>query len=587
MRSILTAVSILLLSSANLLGQQSDSQSNSKLPPAKAMLSSALCGKGTFLISLAGSSIGLETTEVKCVENGFQIVAQTNLKIPGAPVDVHTDYEIDKSGAPIRFVSKGSLAQKPLDQEITFKDGKATITTKDGAQEMAFQPGASFVMSNTPYMIALIAARYDVSRGGAQQIPVFPNMSATVERTARDEVQPIGSLAGPKPTAFDRYLMNVGQGTLVVWADMQGRIAVISVPMQKFVSVRDEYSSFAEPLSAALVSSMKELRPDYSAPKDAPFTAEEVKIKVKNFVLAGTLLVPKTGTRPFPAVITSTGSGQQTRDEPIPYPNLKEFKPFRQIAEYLAARGIAVLRVDDRGVGDSTGLETLEQATTFDFADDVRAQVAYLRTRSEIDPARISIVGHSEGGIIAPLVAASDPKIAAIVLLAGTGKRGDEVLLYQMNRPLELNAAMPEAEKAKERAANRAIIQTVIDGGDTSKLPTIFHFRWTKVFLTYDPLATIRKVRSPILIMQGALDQQVTQDQAELIASSARAAGNKQVMVQIFPTLNHFFLPSKSGDESEYSSLEATSLGEDVLKTMGDWLLFKLQRSDPAPVKAR
>jgi dienelactone hydrolase len=478
---------------------------------------------------------------------------------------------------------KGMMALTPVDQTIVFKDGKATVTTKEGSHEVLYQPGASFIVSNASYMLPLVAARYDVARGGVQTISIFPNATAAMERTARDEVQPVGALAGPKPTAFDRYVLTVGPTTIIMWADMQGRIAVISSPIQKFVSVREEYAGFVEPLQAALASVLKGLKPDYSAPPDAPFTAEEVNIKVKDYVLAGTLLLPKNGARPFPIVVTSTGSGQQTRDEPVPFQNLKDYRPFRQIAEHLASRGIAVLRVDDRGVGDSTGLDTLEQATTFDFADDVRVQVAYLRTRREIDPTRIAIIGHSEGGIIAPMVAASDPKIAAIVLMAGTGKRGDEVLLFQMNRPIELNPAMSDVEKAKARAANQQILRTVIDGGDTSKLPPLFRFKWTKVFLTYDPLPTIRKVKQPIFIVQGALDQQVTPEQADLLAKAAQAAGNKDVMVRMFPTLNHLFLPSKTGDLSEYSSLEVRVLGDDLLKAIGDWLLFKLQRSDPGP----
>src|SRR3954454_10369364 len=124
---------------------------------------------------------------------------------------------------------------------------------------------------------------------------------------------------------------------------------------------------------------------DYSAPPDALYTAEEVTVNAKGYTLAGTFLMPKPGAPPSPAVITITGSGQQTRDEPLPLPGLEKYKPMRQIAESLASRGIAVLRVDDRGVGQSGGRETLQDATTSGFADDVRAEVAYLRTRSEID----------------------------------------------------------------------------------------------------------------------------------------------------------------------------------------------------------
>lgn len=582
MRLLLLSLLLTLLMPGFLYAQQTRPQ----LPAPAPLLSPALCGKGVFLISLSGTSVGREAFDVKCVEGvGYAASAQTNIKLPGALIDVETSIELDKAASPTKFTSKGTMLGSPVDQTITFKDGKANITTQGGAQEILYEQGASFIMSNVQYLLAFVAARYDTARGGEQSISIFPNLSAKMERTARDEVQPAGVAAAPKPTAFDRYTLQLGGAALVLWADMQGRIVVISLPEQKYISVREEYASFAEPLHAALASVMKNLKPDYSAPPDAPFTAEEVKIKVKDYQLAGTLLLPKSGARPFPVVVTSTGSGQQTRDEPMPFQNLKDYKPFRQIAEHLAARGIAVLRVDDRGVGDSTGLETLDKTTTFDFADDVRAQVAYLRTRRELDPKRIAIVGHSEGGVIAPLVAASDPQIAAIVLLAGTGKRGDAVLLYQMNRPIELNQAMTEEEKTKARMENERILRTVIEGGDTSKLPALFRFAWTTAFLTYDPIPTIRKVRQPILIVQGALDRQVTADQAGLLAKAAREAGNKDVMVRVFPKLNHLFLPAVTGDESEYNSLETSRIGDDVIKIIGDWLLFKLQKSEPAPVR--
>jgi dipeptidyl aminopeptidase/acylaminoacyl peptidase len=323
---------------------------------------------------------------------------------------------------------------------------------------------------------------------------------------------------------------------------------------------------------------------DYSAPPDAPYTAEEVTVTAKGYTLAGTLLLPKSGARPFPAVITITGSGQQTRDEPIPLPGLEKYKPMRQIAEALASRGIAVLRVDDRGVGGSGGRETLQDATTSGFADDVRAEVAYLRTRSEIDPKRIALVGHSEGGIIAPMIAATDPQIAAIVLMAGTAKTGAQISTDQLNDALERMPNMSAEEKEKQRAQQQEIIHAVQTGGDLSKYPAQVRLPWVKEFWTYDPLPTIRKVRQPILIVQGALDRQVTAEQAGMLEKAAREGGNKDVTVQAFPNLNHLFLPAKTGAFSEYSTLEQKTIGDDVLKVLGDWLEGKLK---PAAKPAR
>jgi dienelactone hydrolase len=316
---------------------------------------------------------------------------------------------------------------------------------------------------------------------------------------------------------------------------------------------------------------------DYSAPPNAPFTAEEVTVTLKGYSLAGTLLLPKNGKRPFPAAITITGSGQQTRDEPIPFPGLEKYRPMRQIAEVLAARGIAVLRVDDRGVGGSGGRDTLMTATTSSFADDVREEIAYLRSRREIDPKRIALVGHSEGGIIAPMIAATDPQLAAIVLMAGGGKRGDQISMEQLNDVLDRTPGVTPEVKRQKLAEEQEIIHAVQTGVDLSKYPAQVRLPWVKEFWTYDPLATIRKVHQPILILQGGVDRQITADQAALLEQSAHEGGNKDVTVHVFPNLNHLFLSATTGAVSEYSTLKTTDIADDVLKILGDWLVVKLK----------
>lgn len=537
------------------------------------LLSPAICGKGVFQLILGDKTAGREEFEIKCQpDGGYLVNAHTVLDLPGAASDLNTTLEVDKSGEPMSSTAKGTVSGQPFDQSLVIKTTTATLTTNGNVREFPFTKGTALFGGNLFYMLQFVLARYDVAQGGTQQLTGFPNTGIKVTRETRDEVRPIDS----SPNTFDRYSIVIGPSEIVAWVDNKGRVANIVVPFQKFAAVREEYSSLLPQFKSILSAKLKEPEVDYSAPPGAPFTAEEVSVEAKGFALSGTLLLPKEGKGPFPAVITITGSGQQTRDEYLPIPGLEKYRPFRQIAEALAARGIAVLRVDDRGVGKSKGRETLEKSTSADFADDVRAQVNYLRKRSDIDPKRIALVGHSEGGVIAPIVAASDPNIAALVLMAGTAKRGDAIIEYQLNQALESDKMIAEEVRAKGRDDNRKMLRRLVEGGEGPEAPEALKGAWMKYFLTYDPLPTIRKVRQPILILQGAIDRQVTADQAELLERAARESGNKDVTARVYPDLNHLFLPAKTGAPSEYSSLSTNTIGGDVMNLLGDWLQQKL-----------
>jgi len=568
MRRVITSILLIALAAATLQAQQ-------KLPPA-ALLSNSVCGKGVFIFWLGDQQIGREEFDIKCQpDGGYSASGHTELKVPGAMIDLNTTLEVDKNAEPLTSIAKGTINGKPFDQSVTVKAGTATITTNGGSKELTFVKGSSLVGGNIFYMNQFLLARYDAARGGVQELPIFPNISAKTERVSRDDLEATGIAASPAPVAFDRYSITIGLSNAVAWVDARGRIAALAIPLQNFAAVREDYVAFVPSFKAKLAATMKEPAVDYSAPAGAPFTAEEVTVDAKGFTLAGTLLLPKT-VKPAPVVIMITGSGQQTRDEFLPIPGLEKYRPFRQIAEALASRGVAVLRVDDRGVGGSTGRDTLKTATSADFADDVRAQAEFLRKRSDIDPARIALVGHSEGGMIGPMVAANDPRIAAVVLMAGPGKRGDEIIAYQVNQGLESDPTLTDEAKAKKRAEQQEALRKTIDSSDTSASSDPMRSAWMKYFLQYDPLPTIRKVLQPILILQGEIDRQVTADQAEIIASAARQAGNRDVTARVFPGLNHLFLPAKTGAPGEYSSLSASTIPDDVMKQLTDWLVEKL-----------
>lgn len=307
-------------------------------------------------------------------------------------------------------------------------------------------------------------------------------------------------------------------------------------------------------------------RPDYGAPAGAPYTAEEVTVKTPaGHVLTGTLTLPKDAKGKIPAVVTITGSGQQDRDEYIPL--VPNYRLFRQVADTLGRRGIAVLRLDDRAINGSGG--DVQKATSADFADDIRAGVAFLRGRSEINGARIALVGHSEGGMIAPLVASTDPTLAGIVLMAGPAYTGRRIIDFQLKNAVMGNntIASSDAEKSKTLASLIANFDST-----TAKVP------WMAYFLTYDPVPTARKVKVPVLILQGGTDQQVTPDQAPVLQQAFKAGGNKDVTMVVFKDRNHLFLHDPSGFPAGYVKLPDGRIDGDVMGTLADWLAKRLAR---------
>jgi pimeloyl-ACP methyl ester carboxylesterase len=335
--------------------------------------------------------------------------------------------------------------------------------------------------------------------------------------------------------------------------------------------------------------------------KPYPYSDEEVTFEnaAGKFKLAGTLTLPK-GKGPFPAVVLVSGSGPQDRDE-----TLLGHKPFLVLADHLTRSGIAVLRYDDRGVGKSGGKH--DTATSADFATDAFSAVTFLRSRKEIDSKRIGVMGYSEGGLIAPIVAAEHPdEIAFIVLLAGPGVPGDEVLQLQQQVILKamgvdeptrkfsaklMATIMPAAKesgpaderKKKIEAAATAFLEGL--SADDKKLLgetgskaaaaglTRLGDHWMQYFLSFDPRPTLGKVKCPVLAVNGELDLQVVPDQnVESIAKSVKAGGNDRVVTKIFPKLNHLFQHAKTGSPNEYGQIEET-FSPEALDFITNWLL--------------
>jgi pimeloyl-ACP methyl ester carboxylesterase len=326
--------------------------------------------------------------------------------------------------------------------------------------------------------------------------------------------------------------------------------------------------------------------------KPYPYTEEEVVYENKpgGAKLAGTLTVPP-GKGPFPAVLLITGSGQQDRDE-----SLMGHRPFLVLADHLTRKGIAVLRVDDRGVGGSTG--EVKTATTEDFAGDVVAGVEFLKSRSpRIDSRRIGLIGHSEGGVIAPMVAARSHDVAFIVLMAGTGVTGEEVLRAQAGaiaKASGANEAALAANRAIQDQVNAIVKQEVDDKARDVRLRALrdklaselkgaaftldVQFKmaaspWFRFFLMYDPKTALSSVDCPVLAVNGALDLQVLPAQnLPAIAKALEEGGNSDYTIVKLPKLNHLFQTSETGSPSEYGKIEET-IAPVALETISRWIL--------------
>lgn len=314
--------------------------------------------------------------------------------------------------------------------------------------------------------------------------------------------------------------------------------------------------------------------------------------------MAGTLTLPRDTSTPVAAAIMVTGSGPQDRDE-----TLLAHKPFAVIADALAKRGVAVLRYDDRGFGESGG--KFAGATVTEFTSDAAAAVAYLRKDARIDPDRVGVIGHSEGGLVAPLIAAEDDRIGFIVLLAAPGVPLDQLMRKQwkdMGRVMGateerlaeadgtadamLEIILSEAETNEETvAALRAVIEKSLEtappeekkmveemGGPDASIQTLLSV-WFRDLMRRDPATPLTKVTCPVLSITGAKDLQVDPGMNQpAIAEILKAAGNTQATVKTLPNLNHLFQNADTGSVAEYGQIEET-FDVDALKLMVDWVV--------------
>lgn len=342
-------------------------------------------------------------------------------------------------------------------------------------------------------------------------------------------------------------------------------------------------------LSRATSEDFEKKRPQEPMAPFAYYT-EDVTFenKIQKNTLAGTLTLPSKEGK-FPVVVLISGSGPQNRDGA-----LFGHKAFLVLSDYFTKNGIAVLRYDDRGVGQSTG--NFKEATTADFATDVTSAVAYLKTRKEINSSKIGLIGHSEGGLIAPMVASENKTIDFIVLLAAPALRGNQLLLLQKEK-IERIMGISESEITKGQALFSELYKMISEKQKSENLKTYLKSQlgaefkdddadailqqlesnWMQFYINYDPSTALRQSKCAVLALNGENDLQVPFKQnLDIIKNVLEKAGNKNFKIKSYPKLNHLFQSSLTGNPSEYQVIDET-FSPVVLEDIKDWILKEVK----------
>ena len=400
-----------------------------------------------------------------------------------------------------------------------------------------------------------LAARLATSSPGTE-IPIYVPPQGEVKITVKDvspeTIQTSGTTVSLRK--FTVVLHNIGadlDATIAI--DARNRFARLEIPAATLAVARSDLASVGARRQTVRNS-----------------TDVDASIPASGFNIAGTLTMPKgEGRLRHPTVVLVGGSGPVDRDETV-----AGIPIFAQLAGALAERGFMVLRYDKRGVGQSGG--RIETVTLEDYADDVMAIIRWLGKRDDVDPRRMSVVGHSEGGSIAMIAAARQKKIASIVLVAATGSTGADLVLEQQRHQLDL-MKVPDTERQQKIDLQQKVQAAVISEKGWDGVPEEVRRQadtaWFKSLLQFDPARVMPQIKQPILIVQGDLDTQVPPHHAEQLAELARKRKKAPPIETVhLPGVNHLLVKATTGEVQEYAELTEKTITPDVATTIADWL---------------
>ncbi|MGH9308989.1 MAG: alpha/beta hydrolase family protein [Vicinamibacterales bacterium] len=516
-------------------------------------------GEATYIVFLGGREVGREQANLARTASGWTITSTGRLAAPLNFVNNRFQITYAPDWQPIELVIDAVAQDTPIALRTSFATTTAIseVTQKGVTNSKTDQISARAVVLPNNFFAAYeaLAVRLASADVGAE-IPVYVAPQAEI-RVRVNSVNPSTYETPSGALATRRYSLTFqnAKGPLEadVTVDERNRFARLDIAAGGLSVARQDL--------AGVATRQQTLR----NPTDV-----DVRIPATGFSLAGTLTMPPAqGRLKHPAIVLVQGSGAIDRDSAV-----AGIPIFAQLAGQLAELGYAVLRYDKRGVGQSGG--RTETVTLQDYAEDLIAAVKWLDKRDDINDRRISVAGHSEGASVAMLAGAREKRIASVVLMAGMGTTGRELILEQQQHMLTA-AKLDEAERAGKIALQEKILEAAVAEKGWEELPPevrrAVDTRWYRSLLTFDPAKVMPRIKKPVFILQGALDREVPPHHADKLAALAKAReDNRRVEMTHLAGVNHLFVPAKTGDLSEYGSLAGRSIAPEVAKTIAAWL---------------
>lgn len=528
-----------------------------QLPPAAPDLPEPSASSLTIFVRAV--AVGSEQVAVARRADGWTMTISGRLNAPMDVVTRRLEIRYDPDWKPLELTLDATVRGQAQALHTTVNGSTlTTVITVAGQSSTLTAQGDVDVLLPNPFFAAYeaVAARLRTAAAGSTISAYFVPQavaSITVGESVMERIQTASELIETKRTHLTITAGTAPPVEADLWGDPRGRFLRLSVPAQGLEVVREDIASVASrhvPISRA--------------------NDEQVKIPSVGFSLAGTVSKPASPTSGrLPAVVLVGGSGPTDRDELV-----FGIPILGQLADKIADAGFMTLRYDKRGVGQSGGRP--ESASLADYAEDLRAAVKFLSQRKDVDPKRIAVVGHSEGGAVALIAAAKDKRIAAVGLLATNGVPGSDLILEQQQHALD-RMKVSDAEKQEKVTLQKRINEAVITGTGWDQIPTATRRQVdTAAFqsiLTHDPAKIIPKVRQPILIVQGELDVQVAPANADRLEALARKRKNATaVQVVRLPGVNHLLAPATTGELDEYAALKEKRISPAVSDAVVAWL---------------